>query len=524
MANETLLVVDPDARNLSVLEVQLRKAGYTVVTAVDGREALARIESSAPDLVISETALARLDGFNLARRLGERPEWATIPVIFIMSQRATEDRVRALELGVDDCLTKPVLAREVVARVKLLLDRRMLEHLAAGRITTATGGRFAGSTRDFGVADLLQAFELSRQAGVLHLRGAEHGDIYLRDGRPVDATFGRLRGEDAVYRALAMADGTFEVELRPVANGDVIGRSTEALVLQGMRRDSGAQIDESVPPSPQAPDENEVPTRVREEPVTQEAELHQWLEEPTAETDAEPSLERDSIAGVPRPMAAATKRVVAAVIAASVVLLVAGSLRALRDRQERLAEASRSTAASAEPAAARSVDVPPPPPVAPAMASARAEESASATASAAPSGTAPEPSPTGAASTAPIAAGVAPVTAVPAAPVAAVPRPVAAAPPAREAPIVTQGESGSGSLVAQASRALAEGAAARAVDLARQAVTANPADADAWLTLGAALQASGNGGAAHVAYTSCVAQARTPNVSECRVLAGQRSP
>jgi Tfp pilus assembly protein PilF len=74
------------------------------------------------------------------------------------------------------------------------------------------------------------------------------------------------------------------------------------------------------------------------------------------------------------------------------------------------------------------------------------------------------------------------------------------------------------SLVAQASRALSRGDVALAQDLGRQAVAANPANADAWLTLGAAYQAGGNPNAAHVAYRSCIAQARTANVSECRVL------
>jgi len=76
------------------------------------------------------------------------------------------------------------------------------------------------------------------------------------------------------------------------------------------------------------------------------------------------------------------------------------------------------------------------------------------------------------------------------------------------------------SLVSQANRALAKGATARAVELARQAVAASPSNADAWLTLGAAYQTSGNSGAAKDAYRSCVAQAHSANVSECRVLAG----
>jgi Flp pilus assembly protein TadD len=74
-------------------------------------------------------------------------------------------------------------------------------------------------------------------------------------------------------------------------------------------------------------------------------------------------------------------------------------------------------------------------------------------------------------------------------------------------------------MVAQASRALRSGALAKAVGLARQAVVASPRDADAWLTLGAAYQATGDVPAAHQAYRDCVARATSANVSECRVLA-----
>jgi Flp pilus assembly protein TadD len=114
------------------------------------------------------------------------------------------------------------------------------------------------------------------------------------------------------------------------------------------------------------------------------------------------------------------------------------------------------------------------------------------------------------------------------------PGPVAPAPPpasspavhassheAPSAPAETRPEPGSGSLVAQASRALRNGTLVKAVDLARQAVSANPSDAEAWLTLGAAYQATGDSASARQAYQSCVERARTADVGECRLLAGR---
>jgi Flp pilus assembly protein TadD len=95
----------------------------------------------------------------------------------------------------------------------------------------------------------------------------------------------------------------------------------------------------------------------------------------------------------------------------------------------------------------------------------------------------------------------------------------ASAKPAGETPLGL-GQVSGGSLITQASRALQNGQLTKAVELARKATTTAPADANAWLTLGAALQASGNSAGAREAYASCVAQARTAGVNDCRSALG----
>ena len=250
MAKQKLLLVDADPRSVRVLEVSLRKAGYSVTTAADGLDALAKIESLTPDLVLSDTRLPKLDGYTLVRKLKERVEWASIPVVFLTSQKSIEDKIRGLELGVEDYLTKPIFVRELIARVNLLLARRTQENIAANRTTMSGRTRFAGSTQDMAVVDLLQTFEVSRKSGVVHLRSGTHeGHIYFRDGKIVDAELGRLRGEEAIYRALIWNEATFEVEFKAVANEDVIGGSTQAILMEGMRRvDEWGRLCEQLPP------------------------------------------------------------------------------------------------------------------------------------------------------------------------------------------------------------------------------------------------------------------------------------
>ena len=279
MAKRQLLLVDGDPQSIRVLEVSLRKAGFSVTTATDAVDALAKIELSQPDLVITDTKLPRTgktagpapsqrnppastrstgdDGYGLVQRLKEHPEWSTIPVLFLASQRSIEDKIRGLELGVEDYLTKPIFVRELIARVNLVFARRTQEGIATTKTTGGARTKFAGALRDMGVVDLLQTFEVSRKSGAVHLGNLEtetQAKIYFRDGKVVDAALwprledehpagstaspglGRLVGEEAVYRTLIWGDGTFEVEFYKVDCEDVIESSTQGLLMEGMRR------------------------------------------------------------------------------------------------------------------------------------------------------------------------------------------------------------------------------------------------------------------------------------------------
>jgi CheY-like chemotaxis protein len=249
VAKRQLLLVDPDPQSLRVLEVSLKKAGFSVTTASDGADALAKLELSAPDLILSDTRLPRLDGYELVRRLKDKPEYAVIPIVFLTGQKSIEDKIRGLELGVEDYLTKPILVRELIARVNLLLARRTHDSMATS-IPISRRTRFSGSLEDMGVVDLLQTFEVSRKSGIARIwDGRREALIYFRDGKVVDAELGKLRGEEAVYRSLITSSGEFEVELSSIPNEDIIPTSTQGLLMEGMRRvDEWGRVLEQLPP------------------------------------------------------------------------------------------------------------------------------------------------------------------------------------------------------------------------------------------------------------------------------------
>src|SRR5262245_24134017 len=191
-----------------------------------------------------------MDGYALVRKLKEHQDWAAIPVVFLTSQKSIEDKIRGLELGVEDYLTKPIFVRELIARVNLLLARRTREGIATRHKTDTGRTRFSGAIADMNVVDLLQTFEVSRKSGIVHLTNSDaDAHIFFREGKVVDAALGRLCGEEAVYRALIWNEGEFEVEFCKVDNADVIESSTQGLLMEGMRRlDEWGRLLEALPP------------------------------------------------------------------------------------------------------------------------------------------------------------------------------------------------------------------------------------------------------------------------------------
>jgi DNA-binding response OmpR family regulator len=117
---QTVLVVDDEPRIAAIAADYLRHAGYSVLTAGDGAEALALARSKRPDLVVLDLGLPRLGGLEVARTL--RAETA-VPIVMLTARVEESDRLLGLEIGADDYITKPFSPRELVARVKAVLRR-----------------------------------------------------------------------------------------------------------------------------------------------------------------------------------------------------------------------------------------------------------------------------------------------------------------------------------------------------------------------------------------------------------------
>ncbi len=118
-----ILVVDDEPDAVELVEFNLKQAGFAVITAADGAEALNKARATPPSLIVLDLMLPEIGGLEVCKMLRRDPATASVPIIMLTAKAAEIDRVLGLELGADDYITKPFSPRELVLRVKKLLQR-----------------------------------------------------------------------------------------------------------------------------------------------------------------------------------------------------------------------------------------------------------------------------------------------------------------------------------------------------------------------------------------------------------------
>ncbi len=203
----TILTADDDPQLLRLMSRNLQLEGYEVLVASDGQQALEQIEQKSPDLVLLDVMMPRMDGFSVCQRVRE---FSAVPIIIVTARGQDQDKVRGLDLGADDYLTKPFSIDELLARVRAVLRRAQFaaKEKAQGRQTTLTTGEL---TIDFSQHLVTQAGKeivltpteyrllayLAQNAGRILTQELllEHvwGPEYLGEGHMLQVNVNRLR-------------------------------------------------------------------------------------------------------------------------------------------------------------------------------------------------------------------------------------------------------------------------------------------------------------------------------------------
>jgi len=200
-----ILVVDDEPDALELVEFNLRQAGYDVSTAADGAEALTKARATVPGLIVLDLMLPEMDGLEVCKILRRDPATARIPIIMLTAKAGEIDRILGLELGADDYVTKPFSPRELVLRIKNVLQRLQKETARRERFTFGDLAidlprhevTWRGNPIELTATEFRLLTVLAERAGRVQSRDQLLRDVWhydsLIDTRTVDTHMRRLR-------------------------------------------------------------------------------------------------------------------------------------------------------------------------------------------------------------------------------------------------------------------------------------------------------------------------------------------
>ncbi len=228
-----ILIVDEEEHLLWALERNLFPArdDVEVFTAGSGEEALETLEKRTVDLLISDIKMpGAIDGFELILQAKERAPDARVMIITAAGSHQIEDV--ADQIGISHYIEKPFTVEELREAAKSIMEE---------------SGGFQGVLSDLELTDIIQMLCLAKRSAILHLKHRDaRGEIVFEGGEVIDASYGEIRGEEAVYSMLRLREGDIFMQSDVEPRQRVIERGWQDLLLEGVRRADEARLSASL--------------------------------------------------------------------------------------------------------------------------------------------------------------------------------------------------------------------------------------------------------------------------------------
>jgi two-component system KDP operon response regulator KdpE len=206
MVHTYVLAVDDDEKTLKLLRINLAREGWHVITARDGTEVFPIVERDPPDIILLDIMLPGVDGFEVCQELRK---WSQVPIIGLSARTDMEDKVKCLNLGADDYITKPFGMDELIARIKAVLRRNRFDDsipntstFSSGNVTVNLASRKvtrAGKEINFTATEFKILRELVLGEGqplsYKHLLGKIWGPEYKNEREYLHVYIGHLRAK-----------------------------------------------------------------------------------------------------------------------------------------------------------------------------------------------------------------------------------------------------------------------------------------------------------------------------------------
>ncbi len=202
MKGGKILIIDDDPFQHEILGDYLELAGYETIHAENGEAGLQMLESNKPDLVLLDVQMPGIDGFQTLKEIRKKAANRNMAVLLLTALDRLHLKIKGLELGADDFVTKPFDNSELLARINAVLRRSVCHR--------SLEGVMEGDISEVGMPDLLQSMELGSKTATITLEILE-GQVLVQNGELLRAQMGKFTGDDALLRIILNEKGYFSI-------------------------------------------------------------------------------------------------------------------------------------------------------------------------------------------------------------------------------------------------------------------------------------------------------------------------